>query len=138
VILATTQVEDFRPLLEDLLDKGADKRRQHGSKGSTVFRDPNETDRSGCSSTGTRTVWQELRLRPRGAADHSRRPGTRAPQAAELGGRLTLLLGLKSKPITPLEGAGFDAARQNAPLVESIIDPGIGIGAAGLWTSRRL
>ena len=45
MILATTTVEDFDRFVEIYSTKGADKRRQHGSKGSTVFRDPNEPDR---------------------------------------------------------------------------------------------
>ena len=45
MILATTQVEDFDRFLSVFSTKGADKRRQHGSKGATVFRDPNEADR---------------------------------------------------------------------------------------------
>ena len=45
MILATTKVEDFDRFLQIFSTKGAEKRRQHGSKGSTVFRDPNEDDR---------------------------------------------------------------------------------------------
>jgi len=72
MILATTQVEDFDRFLEIFSTKGAEKRKQHGSKGSTVFRDPNEEDRVwgalrlGCGGLA------ELRLRPRCAADPSR------------------------------------------------------------------
>ena len=45
MILATTKVEDFDRFLNIFSTKGAEKRKQHGSKGSTVFRDPNEDDR---------------------------------------------------------------------------------------------
>ena len=45
MILATTTVEDFDRFAEIYSTKGADKRRQHGSKGSTVYRDPNQDDR---------------------------------------------------------------------------------------------
>ena len=45
MILATTQVEDFDRFVNIFSTKGAEKRRQHGSKGSTIFRDPNEDDR---------------------------------------------------------------------------------------------
>jgi hypothetical protein len=45
VILATTTVEDFDRFLNIFSTKGADKRREHGSKGAQVFRDPNEEDR---------------------------------------------------------------------------------------------
>jgi hypothetical protein len=45
MLLATTQVEDFDRFLEIFRTKGADKRREHGCKGATVFRDPTEADR---------------------------------------------------------------------------------------------
>ena len=45
MILATTKVEDFDRFLEVFSTKGAEKRKQHGSKGCTVFRDPTEHDR---------------------------------------------------------------------------------------------
>jgi len=45
MILATTTVEDFDRFVKIFSTKGAEKRQQHGSKGSTVFRDPNEGDR---------------------------------------------------------------------------------------------
>ena len=45
MILATTKVEDFDRFLRIFSTKGAAKRKQHGSKGSHVFRDPNEDDR---------------------------------------------------------------------------------------------
>ena len=45
LILATTTVEDFDRFLKVFSTKGAEKRRQYGCKGVTVFRDPNEDDR---------------------------------------------------------------------------------------------
>jgi len=45
VLLATTQVEDFDRFIEIFTTKGAEKRREHGSKGAVIFRDPSETDR---------------------------------------------------------------------------------------------
>ena len=45
MILATTKVEDVDRFLSIFATKGAEKRGQHGSKGSTVFRDPVEEDR---------------------------------------------------------------------------------------------
>ena len=45
MLLATTTVEDFDRFTNVFSTKGAEKRRQHGSKGATVFRDPNEQDR---------------------------------------------------------------------------------------------
>jgi hypothetical protein len=45
MILATTQVEDVDQFLRVFGTTGADKRALHGSKGSTVFRDPSEENR---------------------------------------------------------------------------------------------
>jgi hypothetical protein len=45
MILATTKFEDLGRFVEVYSTKGLEKRKQHGSKGSTVFRDPNEEDR---------------------------------------------------------------------------------------------
>ncbi|MEI7804781.1 MAG: hypothetical protein WCI56_05580 [Hyphomicrobiales bacterium] len=45
MILATTKVEDFDRFLKVFSTTSAVKRKQHGSKGATVFRDPAEADR---------------------------------------------------------------------------------------------
>ena len=45
MILATTTVADVDQFLNVFGTKGADKRALHGSKGSTVFRDPTELNR---------------------------------------------------------------------------------------------
>jgi hypothetical protein len=45
MLLATTTVEDFDRFTDIFSTKGAEKRRQHGSKGAVVFRDPNQDDR---------------------------------------------------------------------------------------------
>ena len=45
MLLATTQVEDFDQFMKVFTTKGAEKRKQHGSNGATVFRDPTEDDR---------------------------------------------------------------------------------------------
>jgi len=45
MLLATTRVEDFDQFMKVFSTGGAEKRREHGSKGAMVFRDPAETDR---------------------------------------------------------------------------------------------
>jgi hypothetical protein len=45
LILLTTDVEDFDHFLEIFSTKGAEKRKEHGSKGALIFRDPAEDDR---------------------------------------------------------------------------------------------
>lgn len=45
MFLATTTVEDFDRWIDVFSTTSAEKRKQHGSKGATVYRDPNEADR---------------------------------------------------------------------------------------------
>jgi hypothetical protein len=45
MMLATTKVEDIDRFLKIFSTKGAEKRKEHGSKGAMVFRDPAEADR---------------------------------------------------------------------------------------------
>jgi hypothetical protein len=45
VILATSKIEDLDRFLKTFTTKGAVKRKEHGSKGSHVFRDPNDEGR---------------------------------------------------------------------------------------------
>jgi hypothetical protein len=45
MILATVNVEDFDRFWRAFTTKGAKKRKQHGSKGSHVFRDPTDDHR---------------------------------------------------------------------------------------------
>jgi hypothetical protein len=88
MILATTKVDNFDQFLKVFSTKGAEKRKQHGSKGCTVFRDPSEENRVGDLRLG-RGGLGELRFRPGSPADHE---GGRAPgQAASGDARRTLL-----------------------------------------------
>ena len=45
MLLATTAVEDYDRFVKVFSTKGADKRKQHGSQGATVFRDTSQDDR---------------------------------------------------------------------------------------------
>ena len=45
MILTTGKIEDFDRFWNTFSTKGAEKRKQQGSNGSHVFRDPNEPDR---------------------------------------------------------------------------------------------
>jgi hypothetical protein len=45
VLLATSKIEDFERFWKTFSTKGAEKRKQHGSRGSHVFRDPNDESR---------------------------------------------------------------------------------------------
>ena len=87
MILATTKVEDFDRFLKVFSTKGAEKRKQHGSRGSTVFRDPNEADRVWVifdwDEAGFRNFLADPEVPPliREAGHKSK------PQVAELGGK---------------------------------------------------
>jgi hypothetical protein len=87
VILATTKVEDFDRFLNVFSTKGAEKRKQHGSKGSTVFRDPNETDRVWALFDWNAEGWQNFVSDPDVPAILHEAGHVGKPQAAELGGR---------------------------------------------------
>jgi hypothetical protein len=86
MILATTTVEDFDRFMEVFGTKGAEKRKQHGSKGCTVFRDPAEADRVWAIFDWDEKGWQSFVSDPEvppimKAAGHKGKP-----QAAKLGG----------------------------------------------------
>jgi hypothetical protein len=64
MILATTTVEDLDRFVEIYSTKGAEKRREHGSKGSRVFRDPNQSDRLWAIFDWDETGWQSFASDP--------------------------------------------------------------------------
>ncbi len=45
MILSSAKVADFDQFLQTFSTKGAEKRKEHGSKGSRVFRDPEDASR---------------------------------------------------------------------------------------------
>ena len=45
MVLATSKIEDFDRFWQTFSTKGAAKRKEHGSKGAQVFRDPNDDQR---------------------------------------------------------------------------------------------
>ncbi len=86
MILATTKVEDYERFLEVFSTKGAEKRKQHGSKGSTVFRDPNEPDRVWALFDWDSAGWQSFVSDPDVPAILQEAGHKGKPQAAEVGG----------------------------------------------------
>jgi len=60
MILATTTVEDPDRFVEIYSTKGAEKRKQHGCKGSRVYRDPNESDRFWAIFDWDEAGWQNF------------------------------------------------------------------------------
>lgn len=60
MLLLTVKVEDFDRFVRTFSTKGAEKRKQHGCKGSTLFRDPNESDRTWAVFDWDATGWQNF------------------------------------------------------------------------------
>ncbi|HMK96560.1 MAG TPA: hypothetical protein VK425_03375 [Acidimicrobiales bacterium] len=87
MILATTKVEDYDRFLNIFSTKGAEKRAQHGSKGSTVFRDPAEDDRVWVLFDWDAEGWQSFVSDPEVPAILQEAGHRGKPQAASLGGR---------------------------------------------------
>ena len=87
MILATTKVEDFDRFEKIFSTKGAEKRKQHGSKGSHVFRDPNEDDRVWVIFDWDADGWQNFVSDPEVPAIMQEAGHKGKPQAAEFGGQ---------------------------------------------------
>src|SRR6266496_4447796 len=87
MILATTQVEDFDRFEKIFSTKGAEKRKQHGSKGSHVFRDPNEDKRVWVLFDWDEEGWQNFVSDPEVPAIMQEAGHKGRPQAAEFGGQ---------------------------------------------------
>ena len=64
MILATTTVEDYDRFVQVYATKGAAKRKQHGSKGSRVYRDPNQSDRVWAIFDWDEEGWQSFASDP--------------------------------------------------------------------------
>ena len=87
MLLATTTVEDFDRFSEIFATKGADKRREHGSKGALVFRDPNQEDRVWVIFDWDAEGWQRFASDPEVPPIMQEAGHKGRPQVAELGGR---------------------------------------------------
>ena len=86
MLLATTQVEDVDRWMEIFTTTSAEKRKEHGSKGAVVFRDPSESDRVWVIFDWDAQGWQSFVSDPEvppilAAAGHKSKP-----QSAELVG----------------------------------------------------
>ena len=82
MILATTTIDDLDTFVKIYGTTGADKRKLHGSKGSTVFRDPNDAERVWAIFDWDLDGWATSLPIPR-CRRSCRRPGTRAgPRSA--------------------------------------------------------
>lgn len=86
MLLATTQVEDFDRFMAVFTTAGAEKRKQHGSKGATVFRDPAEQDRVWVIFDWDAEGWQSFVSDPEVPAIMKEAGHKGKPQAARLAG----------------------------------------------------
>jgi len=84
MILATTTVEDLDRFVAIYSTKGAEKREQHGSKGSRVFRDPNESDRFWAIFDWDSDGWQSFASDPEVPAIMQEAGHKGRPQVLEL------------------------------------------------------
>jgi quinol monooxygenase YgiN len=87
MLLATTKVEDFDRFLKVFSTKGAEKRKQHGSRGATVFRDPTENDRVWVIFDWDEQGFKNFLADPEVPAIVQEAGHKGKPQAAPLGGR---------------------------------------------------
>jgi hypothetical protein len=87
MLLATTTVEDFDRFMKVFSAKGAEKRKQHGSKGVVVFRDPNQADRVWAVFDWDEKGWASFVSDPEVPPIMKEAGHKDRPQAAELGGR---------------------------------------------------
>ena len=87
MLLATTTVEDFDRFTEIFSTKGAEKRQQYGSKGATVFRDPNQDDRVWVIFDWDAEGWQQFASDPEVPPIMKEGGHKGPPQVAELSGR---------------------------------------------------
>jgi hypothetical protein len=87
MLLATTQVEDFDRFIEVFSTKGAEKRKQHGSEGALVFRDPSEDDRVWVIFDWDEDGWQSFVSDPEVPAIMQQAGHKGRPHAAQFAGR---------------------------------------------------
>lgn len=86
MLLATTKVEDIERFLKVFSTKGAEKRKEHGSKGSIVFRDPSEANRLWVILDWDAKGWQSFVSDPEVQPILKEAGHLAKPQAAELVG----------------------------------------------------
>ena len=87
MLLATTQVEDFDRFMAIFSTAGAEKRKQHGSKGVVVFRDLAEADRVWAVFDWDEQGWQSFVSDPTVPPIMKNAGHKTRPQALQLAGR---------------------------------------------------
>jgi len=88
MMLATTRVEDFDRWMKIFSTTSAEKRKEHGSKGAIVFRDPAERDRVWVLFDWTEEGWKAFATDPDVPAILKEAGHKEKPQIAALAERL--------------------------------------------------
>lgn len=88
MFLATSKVEDFDRWMNIFSTTSLEKRKQHGSHGSHVFRDPNEEGRVWVLFDWDAEGWQKFISDPEVPAILQAAGHATKPQVAELAGQL--------------------------------------------------
>jgi len=86
MFLATTTIEDYDRWIKIFSTTSADKRKLHGSNGSTVFRDPSEPDRVWVLFDWDADGWQSFVTDPEVGPILKEAGHKSRPLMAELGG----------------------------------------------------
>lgn len=86
MVLATTTVEDFERFLQTFSTKGMEKRREHGSGGARVFRDPGDSNRIWAVFDMDAESYERLLADPEMPAIFGEAGVQSPPQTAELAG----------------------------------------------------
>ena len=87
MLLATTTVADFDQFMKVFSNGGAAKRKQHGSQGAMVFRDPNQPDRVWVIFDWDLDGWQKFASDPEVPPIMQEAGHRGRPQVAEFGSR---------------------------------------------------
>jgi quinol monooxygenase YgiN len=87
MLLATTRVEDFDRFLKVFANAGAEKRKEHGSKGAVVFRDPSVADRVWVVFDWDEAGWKSFVSDPEVPPIMKEAGHKERPQAAQLAGK---------------------------------------------------
>ena len=89
MMLATTRVGDFDRWMKIFSTTSAEKRKQHGSKGALVFRDPVEADRVWVVFDWDEKGWQSFVSDPEVLPIMKEAGHKMKPQAAPFAGRIS-------------------------------------------------
>ena len=146
MILATTKVKDLDHFLKVYGTAGADKRGSHGSKGSTVYRDPIEEDRVWAVFDWDEEGWTAFATDPETPgimqeAGHLGRPSLGAVPRSLLRLRAGLTRPPRDEAVASPFSRAFGEAPARSPKVAAVSDQTVGIvggGIVGLAVAREL